>query len=173
MPLKKVDEDNNVTTEEERIFDKKFFTLFQIAIQKEMEPIYRAVHEVAGQLKRMEERIAELEKHVVTQNKSSQDSVNKEKEIGGEIHESGNPAVIYQEIKVERLFIDKFDQITNLGNLGIRELSGQLTIGTTYESDAIPEDSIKEMDEDYKNMKEVLDKFSEKKKKVEEDGRKE
>lgn len=173
MPLKRIGEDNNFQTEEEGLFDKKVFTVFQKAIQKEMEPIYRAVHEIAGRMKRMEERIADIEKHYVTQSSDTQSSGDTDEKVGAGGPAANKPTVIYQEFNVERLFIDKFDQTTTLGSLGIRELSGHLTIGTTYESEAIPSESAKEMDEDYKNMKEVQGKFSEKKKMVEEGSEKE
>ncbi|CEG29354.1 hypothetical protein [Bacillus sp. B-jedd] len=185
MPLKRVGEDDTFIGE--NLPEKILALVIQKTIKEEMEPIYRTLNEMAGRMKRLEERMGEWEQLCSGQFGIGQISMNTtgsggglgqspqkmEQKAGEGGPSAGSPAVIYQEFRVERLFIEKFDQITNLGNLGIRELSGQLTIGTTYESDAIPEESVKGIKEDQDKMKEIIDEFKQKKEMVEKSGEKE
>lgn len=47
-------------------------------------------------------------------------------------------SVIIRELKVDTITLDKYEQNNNFGYLGIKEISGQLNIGTTYGSSALP-----------------------------------
>jgi hypothetical protein len=70
--------------------------------------------------------------------------------------EHSNP-VIYQEIKVDKLFVDKYEQVNNLGHLGIKDLSGQLNIGTTYENSSNPMDALPEWTEKAAKFQEAVE----------------
>ncbi|WP_158587531.1 hypothetical protein [Neobacillus notoginsengisoli] len=138
-----------------------------------VEELLLKIRELESQVSRMEGRIEELEQIYGHYSGGTHSSLNGHDGSGGENPGASQPAVIYQEIKVERLFIDKFDQITNLGNVGIRELGGQLNIGTTFEGEAIPAESAKEMEEDHKKIKDIFEKFKQKTKITEDSDQKE
>lgn len=54
--------------------------------------------------------------------------------------------VVYQDITVERMMIDKYEMNNNIPHLGVKELSGFLNIGATYGRGVIPD----ELAEDFK-----------------------
>ncbi|RDU38272.1 hypothetical protein DRW41_01500 [Neobacillus piezotolerans] len=49
------------------------------------------------------------------------------------------PPVIYQEYKIEKVIVDKYELNNTIGQLGIKELGGQLNIGATYGVNRPPE----------------------------------
>ena len=57
---------------------------------------------------------------------------------------------------MDKLFVDKYEQINTLGNIGIKDLSGQLNIGTSYENTS-PHD----LEEEWKGEFEKLKKLKE------------
>lgn len=45
------------------------------------------------------------------------------------------PSINIEHIQVDKIIIEKLDYANNFGQLGIKELSGKLNIGTSYEGD--------------------------------------
>ncbi|MEH7386704.1 hypothetical protein V7147_15025 [Bacillus sp. JJ1521] len=54
--------------------------------------------------------------------------------------EGSEQPIIYQDIKVERMLIDKYELNNNIAQLGVRDLSGSLNVGATYGTGIIPSD---------------------------------
>ncbi|PFA69245.1 hypothetical protein CN378_05060 [Bacillus sp. AFS015802] len=70
--------------------------------------------------------------------------------------------VVYQDITVERMMIDKYEMNNNIPHLGVKELSGFLNIGATYGRGIIPDD----LAEDFKKG---MDEFKKEKQSKEEE----
>lgn len=85
--------------------------------------------EMHGVITEQARRIVELEE---SENKRQQ-SEKEEKTV------LQPPPVVYQEYKIERVIIDKYELNNTIGQLGIKELGGQLNIGATYGVNRPPE----------------------------------
>jgi hypothetical protein len=57
-----------------------------------------------------------------------------------------NHPFVYQDIKVDKLMIDKYELNNTISQLGVNQLSGTMNIGATYGTGMIPED----LKEDFK-----------------------
>lgn len=64
-----------------------------------------------------------------------------------------NPIVI-RELKVDKILLDKYEQSNNFGNLGVKDISGQLNIGVTYGKSAIPAEIAEDLIGDLDNLEE-------------------
>lgn len=67
--------------------------------------------------------------------------------------------IVYQEIKVDKLFVDKYEQVNNLGNLGIKDLSGQLNIGATFENSSNPSEYLDKWTEKADKFHQTMEKL--------------
>lgn len=137
-----------ISTDSVKSLEKKLLIFVQETIKGHLEPIQNTVNNFSNCISNIEDRISSLEKLY---------RENMEKKVAGIKDNKQNAEekpVIYQEIKVEKLFVDKFEQVTNLGNLGIRELSGHLNIGTSFGNGAIPKELVTEWIEKVDKLKE-------------------
>jgi len=55
--------------------------------------------------------------------------------IPSENSNNSSPTVHIDHLQVDKIIIERLDYANNFGQLGIRELSGKLNIGSTYEGD--------------------------------------
>jgi hypothetical protein len=95
-------------------------------------------------------KLAELEKKISVLENQLKQTILIDKETLIEILEKLNspqteaPATIQiDHLQVDKIIIEKLDYANNFGQLGIKELSGKLTIGTSYEGDFAKEISEK------------------------------
>lgn len=116
--------------------EKKLFLYIQKTVNAELAPIYQILNQYGRYITKLENRMSNLEK---MHSEGIFGSERQPDESSSSNMISGVPPVIFQEIKVEKLFIERFDQANNLGNIGIKELSGHLNIGTTYEKAGLEE----------------------------------
>ena len=126
-------------------------------VQMEMEPIQNLLMEFHSQISKMENQIAALEKQNKEYLIEIQDLQQKKfshEETVKEDPQQGQP-IIFQEIHVEKLFMDKYEQTNNMGQLGIKELSGNLTIGASYEKGVIPNDLAEEWKEEMNHLNQI------------------
>jgi hypothetical protein len=80
----------------------------------------------------MEKKISDLEKELKRNInelliKTETKEIEKEKEP--------IPTINIEHLQVDKIIIEKLDYANNFGQLGIKELSGKLNIGTSYEGD--------------------------------------
>ncbi|WML44985.1 hypothetical protein [Neobacillus sp. PS3-40] len=80
----------------------------------------------------MEKKISDLEKELKRNInelliKTETKEIEKEKET--------IPTINIEHLQVDKIIIEKLDYANNFGQLGIKELSGKLNIGTSYEGD--------------------------------------
>lgn len=86
----------------------------------------------AEKLKELEKKLSQLEKTF----QEIQESKVPEKPITSEKPEKDTPATIHIEhLQVDKIIVEKLDYANNFGQLGIKDLSGKLNIGTNYEGD--------------------------------------
>jgi cell division septum initiation protein DivIVA len=89
-------------------------------------------------IKELEKKISNLETQIklVKQIKESEQvtkTPTEEKPLEKENHKEPHPTITVQHLHVESIIIQKVDYANNFGQLGIRDLSGKLNIGTSYE----------------------------------------
>lgn len=61
--------------------------------------------------------------------------------------------IIIQKVNIEKILLDKYEQTNNFGQLGIKEISGQLNIGATYGKGIIPAELVENLKEDLDGIK--------------------
>jgi hypothetical protein len=82
-------------------------------------------------------KILELEKKIL----ELEGTINKVKDENGPPHKPDNiekenaPTITIEHLRVDKIIIEHLDYANNFGQLGIKELSGKLNIGTSYEGD--------------------------------------
>lgn len=138
----------------------KWFTQL---IYQELEPYKQQLKIWNDKVSQLEIYFDELKKEVtvLTENHKTDDENQKtESTFSKEPNpEKGPSSVIYQEIKIEKVYLDKYELNNNFAQLGIKELGGQLNIGATYGSGAIPEEVIEQGKEAKESMKEMKEEF--------------
>lgn len=86
------------------------------------------------QLKQTQQRLTELENitipHLQSKIKALEDQLSLLQKYY--LSSAAAPPIVFQEFSIERVFLDKYEQTNNLGQLGIRELNGKLHIGAVY-----------------------------------------
>jgi hypothetical protein len=156
----------------------------QDAVQAELEPIQRSMQEIVSRLYITEKRLAEAEqelqlykdrlkrnmesdgaRHVPstfweTEPDELRDAGATQSDDAAGIGEKSNgeshlqPIIIYHQFKVDKMYVDHFDQENTIRNLGIRKLSGKLNIGTSFEKGMVPAEFLEEWQEVSDKMKE-------------------
>ena len=115
-------------------------------IQTEMEPVQNMFMELHNRISKLENQMTSLDKQATENIRAIQyllQKKNQQEEVVKENPHEGQP-IIFQEIHVDKLFMDKYEQTNNLGQLGIKELSGHLNIGATYDKGVIPNELVEE-----------------------------
>ncbi|KMY53393.1 hypothetical protein AC623_04835 [Bacillus sp. FJAT-27231] len=87
------------------------------------------------QLEQSQQKLAELETvqipHLQNQIKQLEDKITFLQKHGMPNTPASHP-IVFQEFSIEQVFLDKYEQTTNLGQLGIKEVTGKLHIGNAY-----------------------------------------
>ncbi|WP_045522211.1 hypothetical protein [Neobacillus niacini] len=138
----------NINTDSVKRLEKRLLLFVEETIKGQLEPLQKTVNNLSKRISNIEHRISTIEKLY------SENMDTNETEIEDNKPNAKEWPVIYQEFKVEKLYIDKYEQVNNLGNLGIRELSGHLNIGTTFGNGAIPKELFTELIEELDKLKE-------------------
>ncbi|MBS4178315.1 hypothetical protein [Lederbergia citrea] len=139
--------------------------LAEASIIKKITPFIKAVG-------LMDKQITELEKHIARIHQSQANIYHRldeieaklsgfqtdmeEKDKKTSINKPTEQAVVIKEIRIDKFYLDKYEQNNNFGQLGIKELSGALNIGATFGREVIPKeisDQIKEDMEGFADLK--------------------
>jgi len=150
-----------ISTDSVKSLEKKLLIFVQETIKGQLEPIQNSINNLSKRISNFEHRISTIEK-LYPENMDT-----KETEIKDNEPNAKECPVIYQEFKVEKLYIDKYEQVNNLGNLGIRELNGHLNIGPTFGNGSIPKELVTELIGEFDLLKEKLEKYND----VQEEGK--
>jgi hypothetical protein len=80
------------------------------------------------QIDELKQKIIQLEREL----KEIKKQVNKKEEANPNEQPRTEPPIIIEKINIEKIILDKYELNNNFGQLGIKELQGQLNIGATY-----------------------------------------
>lgn len=136
---------------------KKLLPLFEEKIHAEFAPIQDTIEGLYKRMSKVENKIFALEKWITEAVAAVKSGID---EKGNGDHD---PQVIFQEIRVDTLFVDKYEQLNNIGNLGVKDLSGQMNIGVTIENSSNPSEEVS--NETKEKWKGKMKKFKEMKEK--------
>lgn len=124
-------------------------------ISEKLNPIHEEVDSLADRLTRMEKKFEKL--HTLVE-ENLQQTLAFNEEIKQMKMESTNQrkekSIVIQELRVDKVMLDKYEQNNNFGCLGIKEISGQLNIGATYGKSAIPAEIAEELTDDLLDLQE-------------------
>ncbi|MEK4030451.1 hypothetical protein MKZ02_18235 [Pseudobacillus sp. FSL P4-0506] len=86
------------------------------------------------QLKQTQQRLVELENITIPHLQSKIQALEDQLSLFQKYYSSMSAVqpIVFQEFSIDRVFLDKYEQTNNLGQLGIRELNGKLHIGAVY-----------------------------------------
>lgn len=108
------------------------FIQFQSVISAEMELLKAQVQKTLS----LQEEINSLKMKAIEGEKFHQELVILKKKVadsaGAKPQKEQATPIIIQQMHVEKFLVDKYEMTNNLGQLGIKELSGHLNIGATY-----------------------------------------
>ncbi|THE11585.1 hypothetical protein E1I69_14120 [Bacillus timonensis] len=102
----------------------------------EMDKLKEQLHVLTQNMTSLKERIQQCE----SENKQIFEEFQEIKKALGSQTQSTHLPIVYQDIKVERMLIDKYELNNNIAHLGVRDLSGSLNVGATYGTGIIPSD---------------------------------
>lgn len=123
------------------------------SIFKKISPYFEKINDI-------NEKVLTLEKNVSLLNESQAYLLQRISAIDEKLDNYQNtndskpdlPTVI-KEIHIDKFFLDKYEQNNNFAQLGIKELSGTLNIGATYEKGIIPEQLTEQLKEGIEEMR--------------------
>ncbi|GIN20879.1 MAG TPA: hypothetical protein DEO65_01475 [Bacillus bacterium] len=138
--------------------EKRLVPLLEETVKSEFAPVQYAYQELYKRIISLEKKMSALETWA-DETTAEMDSRNEEARVHDPDH-----SVLFQEITVEKLFVDKYEQVNNVGSLGVKELSGQMNIGATFEnssnpSEGIPEEPMEKWQEKKKKFKAMKEKY--------------
>lgn len=141
---------------------RKLVPLFEETVKAEFAPIQYSIRDLYKRMSKIEKKMLAIEKWI-TEAMAAEDNYNdkwhEDPEKLGKDHR-----VVFQEIRVDTVFVDKYEQLNTIGSLGVKELSGQMNIGATIENSSNPseelsEDSMEKWKEKMKKFKEMKEKY--------------
>ncbi|MBU8878540.1 hypothetical protein BGM26_05995 [Bacillus sp. FJAT-29790] len=135
----------------------------EASILKKLHPLFKKVDSMGQQ-------ILELEQNCFWLNENQADILNRisvieeklssfQTEVNGKEKKGSEQSVIIKEIRIDKFYLDKYEQNNNFAQLGIKELSGVLNIGATYGRDTIPKEVSEQIKEDFKEFNTIKDDF--------------
>jgi hypothetical protein len=112
----------------------------------------------------IEERILALESNILLVNEVQADILKRMTGMNEELAEfrhlltktsdkKSDQGVVVKEIRIDKFFLDKYEQNNNIAQIGIKELSGALNIGATYGSGVLPGELTEQLKEDMEELK--------------------
>lgn len=113
--------------------EQRLMLYMQNIIKQQLDPMQHSIEILTEKVVHLEKRLTTLEKLTNKNIAMNETMTNQNNKLCKKCSEDGQP-IIYQEFKIEKFFVDQYTQENNLGNIGIRELSGHLNIGTTYQN---------------------------------------
>ena len=115
-----------------RDLEKRLVPLYKETVKAEFAPVQHAFQELYKRMISLDKKMTALEKWT-DETKAEMDTRNEEARVY-----DGVQPVLFQEISIDTLFVDKYEQVNNIGSLGVKELHGQMNIGATFENSSNP-----------------------------------
>ncbi|KAB2331504.1 hypothetical protein F7731_18090 [Cytobacillus depressus] len=105
------------------------------------------IHDLEGKISLQNDReMAMLERLDALEEKLAEIQDNKKKD---------EQAVVIKEIRIDKFYLDKYEQNNNFAQLGIKDLSGALNIGATYGREVMPKEVSDQLKEDLKDLTKI------------------
>ncbi|GIN84957.1 hypothetical protein J6TS2_13430 [Heyndrickxia sporothermodurans] len=155
--------ENKIIFKLNKYFSPEISKLKQM-IDKEISLLKQIIDNEISSLKQMieslENRFNLIEKEYLIIKQQTEENekniMNLEKTLSEAMSQTKNEQqpIVIQEINVEKILLDKYEQTNNFGQLGVKEISGQLNIGATYGKGVIPADFVEDLREDFATLKE-------------------
>lgn len=136
---------------------EKLLLLVKEAIKRELIPLQHSMEGLSKRISTLEKQVSFYEKWLGDFLSMYDQQIEKKRTKEKTKRDQETPD-IYQDIKVT-LFVDKYEQVNNLGNLGIKDLSGQLNIGTTYENSSNPSQDLSQWTEKADQFNQAMEKL--------------
>jgi hypothetical protein len=143
-------------------WEKQLLAKIEQRMVSKLEPYYRLITEIEERLSHLETTLSDLEKLMQTyrsQLNELREEIGHMKQQQKTKEKSINQPVIFQEIKIDKMLLDKYELNNNIAQLGIKELSGSLNIGATYEKGVIPPELAEKWKENMEELKQTKDSF--------------
>jgi len=102
--------------------------------------------------------IQELENKILLQNQREEsmlarlESLEEKVSAASREEKVSEQPVVINEVRIDKFYLDKYEQNNNIAQLGIKDLSGALNIGATYGKDTIPKEVSDQIKEDLQEM---------------------
>lgn len=140
--------------EETTALQKRLYSQLSRYILQLLGPIQQEIDQLAERTAALEENFSLTEKLLlenqqqIIQCKEEIDKLKKKDKPTT----TGDKHVIIRELKVDKIMLDRYEQNNNIASLGIKELGGELNIGTTYGKGSIPGELVDQLTDDLQNL---------------------
>jgi L-cysteine desulfidase len=141
-------------------WEKQILAKIEQRIVSKLKPYNRLLTNVEERLSHLETNLSDLEKRMQaysSQLNELREETEHMKQQQNMKEKSISQPVIFQEINIDKMLLDKYELNNNIAQLGINELSGSLNIGTTYEKGIIPPELAEEWKEKMEELKQTHD----------------
>jgi hypothetical protein len=124
--------------------------LVEQSVEKQLAPYIERMTE-------LDKRVSALERSMSLLTEVQVDMLKRTASLQEEVKAIHQRAALLEDasptIHIDKFFLDKYEQNNNIGQVGIKELSGALNIGATYGSGAIPKDFTDQIQKDMEELK--------------------
>ncbi|MBU5212778.1 hypothetical protein [Heyndrickxia oleronia] len=141
-----VDNQRSIQTLENKIFSK-----MKEYIDQELVPLKTQINHLENLFNRMEENYESLQSS--TQQLSQAMHILENRPPDPPQRPENDQQIVIQKVNIEKILLDKYEQTNNFGQLGIKDISGQLNIGATYGKGVIPAELVENLMENINEIK--------------------
>ncbi|RST72020.1 hypothetical protein D4T97_017315 [Siminovitchia acidinfaciens] len=142
---------------------KNLVPFFEETVRAEFAPFQNALEDLFNRMSKVEKKMVALENWITEAVAPIERGIDEKRDDDHEMNGIDHH-VIFQEIRVDTLFVDNYEQLNSIGSLGVKELSGQMNIGATFENSSNPSEEIsneskEKLKEKMKKLKKMKEKY--------------
>ena len=112
-------------------------------IDQELVPLKTQINHLENLFNRLEENYESL--HSTTEHLSQALHIVENRPPDPPQRPENDQQIVIQKVNIEKILLDKYEQTNNFGQLGIKDISGQLNIGATYGKGVIPAELVENL----------------------------
>lgn len=147
-------EKNALTRETLSAMENHIYSQVSDYVKQTTSPIQKKMNSLEERLSVMENNVLKMSDLIEKNLQQTMQLKSEMERIKAGLSPREEKPVVIRELKVDRIMLDKYEQNNNFGNLGIKNISGQLNIGATYGKSALPSGITDELIDDWKNPEE-------------------
>ncbi|MCM3620359.1 hypothetical protein M3936_22645 [Sutcliffiella horikoshii] len=143
--------------------DQLLFKRIEAILHTKMELQDKEFRKMNEKLITLERRLSETETQLQKEQLQNKQLMKQMEHLNRKVEDQTSldkQPVVFQEINVDHMMIDKYELYNNIAQLGVKDLSGSLNIGPTYGKGILPDELTEDLKEKFDEMK---DKVNEKK----------